>query len=87
MLTKFILKLSLFAAFVTVVYCILSEVSVMESLKRGLTVLSGFYAILIIFCFCLRFVLASADKKRVDEPSKRVDEGVTEAETIGEAVG
>jgi len=86
MLTKFILKLSLFAAFVTVVYCILSEVSVLESLKRGLTVLGGFYAILIIFCFCLRFVLAPPNEKEPDDPSKRVDEDVTETETIGEAV-
>ncbi len=86
MLTKLILKLSLFAAFVTVVYCILSEVSVLESLKRGMTVLGGLYTILIIFFLFLRFILTPVLGKQVDEPRKRAAGEVPEAETVGAAV-
>lgn len=89
MLTKLILKVSLFATFITFVYCILTNVSVIESASRAATVFVGFYFILIAFFITLRLLLGSdADEetsKEVDTSKKTGIEKAAEAEIMGVA--
>lgn len=56
MLTKLVLKVSLFATFVTFVYCMLMNLPVLTSLSRAFTVFGGFYFILIAFFISLRMI-------------------------------
>ena len=56
MLSKIILKLSLCAACITLVYCVLTDVTFGESLSRAVIVFSGFYFILIVFLVTLRLI-------------------------------
>lgn len=77
MLSKIILKFSLFAAFLTFIYCVLMDVSISESLLRGLIVFAGYYVILIAFFIALRIFF------RPKSNSQESVEQVVEAETIG----
>ncbi|RMF69092.1 MAG: hypothetical protein D6743_02450 [Calditrichaeota bacterium] len=57
MLTKFVLKLSLFVSAVTFIICMAKEISFQVSLIRAALVFVGFYSVLIAFFIGLRFVL------------------------------
>jgi len=76
MLTKLTLKLSLFAAAITFTYCVVTSVSLLESLSRSLVVLVGFYAILIVFFVLLRLIFAPHRQQEV--------EAITETDSSGE---
>lgn len=54
---NFALKLSIFLAVITWLYCLISQVSVTESLLRGFIVFIGTYAILLVFFISLKFIL------------------------------
>jgi len=66
MLTRVATKVSLFAAFITFVYCVVTDISMAVSFTRALVVFAGFYLILIAFFITLRFIFGRR-KKEEDE--------------------
>ena len=79
MLTKLIMKASVFAAFITAIYCVVSGVSVFQSLLRGLIVLAGFYVVLISFFLFLRMVFdprRALEEEAEPGPEEEPDAGV-----------
>ncbi len=82
MLTKFTMRVSFFAGFITLVYCVVSGVSILESLVRGLIVLLGFYLVLIAFFLFLRVVFDPRQvlEERIRPDNKDKPEADTEAE-------
>jgi len=79
MITKFILNFSLFVSFTTLIYCVISDISMNESILRGVIVFGGFYLILIVFFIFARVIFKPGEpsKKVVKEQVKPVEvEGV-----------
>ncbi len=66
MITKFIPRLSLFAAVLTFIYCLGANISLAESLSRALILFSGFYVILVAFFITVRLV-SEPDRQRPEE--------------------
>lgn len=64
---KFMFKFSLFISLITLIYCVLSKISVQVSFFRALIVFLGSYAILIAFFIGLRIVLVQSQKAGVDD--------------------
>jgi len=80
MLTKLILKISLLAAVITVIYCLLTNVSITASLSRSIIVFAGFYAILVAFFISLRLIFEPVNKQ--DE--SLLQQAPTKTETEGD---
>lgn len=89
MLTKVASKVSLFAAFITFVYCVVTDISMAVSFTRALVVFAGFYLILIAFFITLRIIFGRRKKKEDEQigvPRKEAEEEqLAEAETVGVA--
>ena len=63
MLTSFISKFSLFTSLVTLIYCIVIDVSFGESFFRAMVVFVGFYVTLVLFFIALRMLLNPKPKQ------------------------
>ncbi len=80
MITKFILNFSLFVSFTTLIYCVISDISINESIIRGVIVFGGFYLILIVFFVFARIIFAPGEP-----PRKLEKEQIKPAEVEGVA--
>lgn len=96
MLTKLIFKASLVAMFITFVYCTVTNVSLVTSITRALSVFAGFYFILIAFFIALRLIFNPAQDEEAATPednnetqkileAAQREVGNTETESIGVA--
>lgn len=84
MLTKLILKISLFATFITFVYCTVTNIGLVASAIRAGMVFAGFYALLTAFFIALRMLLQPHED---EEEPPALPEGEEEIEAeIEEAV-
>ena len=74
MITRFVLNTSLFASFITFVLCILTNISIGESVIRGAVVFVGFYGILIVFFIFLRYLFRPATARLQNEITIEMDD-------------
>lgn len=78
MLTKVILKISLFSAVITFTLCMVTDISLGASASRAIIVFAGFYVILIGFFVIVRLIF---DPKRMQaQLKKEAREEIEEAE-------
>ena len=85
MLTKFILKISLFATFITFVYCTVTNVAIIESAVRAGTVFAGFYAVLTGFFLTLRMFLSPYEKEKPNALPEAKDDLAAQIENIAKS--
>ena len=83
MISQIIIKLSFFIALVAILYCLVTGVSFIESMLRGLSVFAGFYLVLIAFFVGMRFVFTPNSRKKeapkvVEQPKKAAEEVASE---------
>lgn len=88
MLTKVALKVSLFAAFITFVFCVVTDISMALSFSRAVVVFVGFYLILVAFFIALRFIFGRLNRREEvaleipgEEEEKKKE--LAEAEAVG----
>ncbi|MCH9006510.1 hypothetical protein IIA29_00655 [candidate division KSB1 bacterium] len=90
MLTRVATKVSLFAAFITFVYCVVTDISMAVSFTRALVVFAGFYLILIAFFITLRLIFGRRKKEEdeqigvpQDKEEAAEEKELAKAETVG----